>query len=65
MKVTVDSIDLNWLIQTFCMQKNTILSMLNISIALSNDLFVSKTSELKTTLHKYRYQGRGICLAFA
>ena len=28
-------------------------------------LFVSKTSELKTTLQKYKYQGWGICLAYA
>ena len=34
-------------------------------MTLSNVLFVSKTSELKTTLQKYKYQGLGICLAYA
>ena len=32
-------------------------------MTLSNVLFVSKTSELKKTLQKYKYQGWGICLA--
>ena len=50
------------------MQKNTILNMDSFFpgiMTLSNVLFVSKTSELKTTLQKYKYQGWGIYLAYA